>query len=169
MLPVFDKIFILPLDRNAPEQIYLCTNRYIFYVFSMTLKCMSEVICHLRHQDTCLLRQISTNTDTVATAGLGQSPCYVMKWFICVQSSTALARLLQSSCLFLHIGHGPYHICYACMIFIKYLLWSSGEGQARIGKGWQSRPKASKIKPEPRAYIKVGCHLPPTGSLNTLD
>ena len=78
-LPVFDKIFILPLDRNAPEQIYLCTNRYIFYVFSMTLKCTSEVICHLRHQDTCLLRQISTNTDTVDAAGLGQSPCYVMK------------------------------------------------------------------------------------------
>ena len=30
-------------------------------------------------------------------------------------------------------------------------LWSSGEGQARIGKGWPPRRKASKLKPEPRA------------------
>ena len=46
---------------------------------------------------------------------------------------------------------------------LEKLLWSSGEGQARIGKGWQSRQKASKLKPEPRAYIKVGCHHhPPT-------
>ena len=29
-------------------------------------------------------------------------------------------------------------------------------GQARIGKGWPLRRKASKLKPEPRAYIKVG-------------
>ena len=36
------------------------------------------------------------------------------------------------------------------------LLWSSGEGQARIGKGWPLRWKASKLKPEPRAYTKVG-------------
>ena len=43
------------------------------------------------------------------------------------------------------------------------ILWSSGEGQARIGKGWPLRRKASKLKPEPRAYIKVGCHHhPPT-------
>ena len=34
------------------------------------------------------------------------------------------------------------------------------EAQARIGKGWQSRRKASKLKALPRAYIKVGCHLP---------
>ena len=40
-------------------------------------------------------------------------------------------------------------------------LWSSGKGQARIGKGWQSRWKASKLKPLPRAYTKVGCHHPP--------
>ena len=33
---------------------------------------------------------------------------------------------------------------------------SSGEGQARIGKGWQSRRKASKLKPEPRAYTIFG-------------
>ena len=32
------------------------------------------------------------------------------------------------------------------------------EAQARIGKGWQSRRKASKLKPSPRAYTKVGCH-----------
>ena len=42
------------------------------------------------------------------------------------------------------------------------ILWSSGKGQARIGKGWQSRRKASKLKPLPRAYTKVGCHLPTT-------
>ena len=50
-------------------------------------------------------------------------------------------------------------------------LWSSGEGQARIGKGWPLRQKASKLKPEPRAYTKVGCHPPTTttGSLITLD
>ena len=41
------------------------------------------------------------------------------------------------------------------------ILWSSGEGQARIGKGWPLRRKASKLKPEPRAYTKVGCHPPP--------
>ena len=32
------------------------------------------------------------------------------------------------------------------------------------GKDWQgsARQKALKLKPLPRAYIKVGCHLPPT-------
>ena len=29
------------------------------------------------------------------------------------------------------------------------------EAQARIGKGWPSREKASKLKALPRAYIKV--------------
>ena len=29
------------------------------------------------------------------------------------------------------------------------------EAQARIGKGWPSRQKASKLKALPRAYIKV--------------
>ena len=38
------------------------------------------------------------------------------------------------------------------------ILWSSGKGQARMGKGWLSRRKVSKLKPLPRAYIKVGCH-----------
>ena len=33
----------------------------------------------------------------------------------------------------------------------QMILWSSGKGQARIGKGWQSRWKASKLKPLPRA------------------
>ena len=36
------------------------------------------------------------------------------------------------------------------------------EAQSRIGKGWQSRLKALKLKPLPRAYTKVGCHHPPT-------
>ena len=50
-----------------------------------------------------------------------------------------------------------------CRYFhLKLELWSSGEGQARIGKGWPSRWKASKLKPEPRAYTKVGCHPPTT-------
>ena len=47
-------------------------------------------------------------------------------------------------------------------------MWSSGEGQARIGKGWQSRQKASKLKPEPRAYIKVGIDMPTTESISTM-
>ena len=42
--------------------------------------------------------------------------------------------------------------------FVK--LRHSGKGQARIGKGWPSRRKASKLKPLPRAYTKVGRHLP---------
>ena len=41
------------------------------------------------------------------------------------------------------------------------LLWSSGKGQARMGKGWPISWKASKLKPLPRAYIKVGCHHHP--------
>ena len=36
-------------------------------------------------------------------------------------------------------------------------MWSSGKGQARIGKGWPSRRKATKLKPLLRAYTKVGC------------
>ena len=48
----------------------------------------------------------------------------------------------------------------------RNILWSSGEGQARIGKGWPLRPKAWKLKPEPRAYIKVSCH-PPTTTTTT--
>ena len=36
------------------------------------------------------------------------------------------------------------------------------DAQARIGKGWPSRQKASKLKALPRAYIKVGRHLPTT-------
>ena len=48
------------------------------------------------------------------------------------------------------------------LVILYKFLWSSGKGQARIGKGWQSRQKASKLKPLPRAYTKVGCHPPPT-------
>ena len=44
------------------------------------------------------------------------------------------------------------------ILFCLGLLWSSGKGQARIVKGWQSRQKALKPKPLPRAYTKVGCH-----------
>ena len=52
--------------------------------------------------------------------------------------------------------------CTSVLYFIYFIfLWSSGKGQARIGKGWQSRWKASKLKPLPRAYIKVGCHHHP--------
>ena len=47
------------------------------------------------------------------------------------------------------------------------------EAQARKGKGGPLRRKALKLKPLPRAYIKVGWHPPPThhppGSLITLD
>ena len=32
------------------------------------------------------------------------------------------------------------------------------QGRARKGKGWPVRQKASKLKPLPRAYTKVGCH-----------
>ena len=35
------------------------------------------------------------------------------------------------------------------------LIWL--EAQARIGKGWPSRRKASKLKALPRAYTKIGC------------
>ena len=48
-------------------------------------------------------------------------------------------------------------------------LWSYCEAQARIGKGWPSRQKASKLKALPRAYIKVGCHPPTTKSLILLN
>ena len=37
----------------------------------------------------------------------------------------------------------------------------TGKGQARDGKGWPLRRKVLKLKPLPRAYIKVGCHHPP--------
>ena len=36
------------------------------------------------------------------------------------------------------------------------------EAQARMGKGWPFRQKVSKLKALPRAYVKVGCHPPPT-------
>ena len=41
-------------------------------------------------------------------------------------------------------------------------LWANDccEAQARVGKGWLSRQKALKLEALPRAYIKVGCHLP---------
>ena len=61
--------------------------------------------------------------------------------------------------VFLHILHSLYW---------DLFLWSSGKGQARIGKGWPSRQKASKLKLLPRAYTKVGCHRhhpPPEVSL----
>ena len=44
---------------------------------------------------------------------------------------------------------------------LLWFLWSSGKGQARMGKGWPLRRKALKLKPLPRAYTKVGCHHPP--------
>ena len=52
----------------------------------------------------------------------------------------------------------------------KYGIFHNCEAQARVrqarmGKGWPLRQKASKLKPLPRAYIKV----PPTASLNKLD
>ena len=37
-----------------------------------------------------------------------------------------------------------------------YVLYSSGKGQARTGKGWLLRQKALTLKPLPRAYTKVG-------------
>ena len=45
---------------------------------------------------------------------------------------------------------------------VALILWSSGKGQARIGKGWPLRWKALTLEPLPRAYTKVGCHLPTT-------
>ena len=48
------------------------------------------------------------------------------------------------------------------VVLVVKLRQGSGKGQARIDKGWQLRRKASKLKPLPRAYIKVGCHLPTT-------
>ena len=56
-----------------------------------------------------------------------------------------------------HVSNSFFNISMT-INFSGWVLWSSGEGQARIGKGWPLRGKASKLKPEPRAYIKVG-HL----------
>ena len=46
-----------------------------------------------------------------------------------------------------------------CFVIVKL---RQGSGKDR--QEWQSRRKASKLKPLPRAYIKVGCHPPPTQS-----
>ena len=43
-----------------------------------------------------------------------------------------------------------------------YILWSSGKGQARKGKERQGWQKVKGLKALPWAYIKVGCHPPPT-------
>ena len=56
------------------------------------------------------------------------------------------------------VSGGSYF--YLVPVIVK-LRQGSGKGQARMGKGWPLRQKASKLKPLPRAYIKVGCHLPP--------
>ena len=52
---------------------------------------------------------------------------------------------------------------------LEFMLENLGiycEAQARVRQGSARdgpiRRKALKLKPEPRAYIKVGCHHPPT-------
>ena len=56
---------------------------------------------------------------------------------------------------------------YIFSIYVHYIVYFCEaqarvrQGSARNGKEWQSRRKASKLKPLPRAYTKVGCH-PPT-------
>ena len=47
------------------------------------------------------------------------------------------------------------------------LVQALGHLRVTIGKEWQSRRKASKLKPLPRAYTKVGCH-PPTPTTRSL-
>ena len=62
-----------------------------------------------------------------------------------------------------------FHLGNLVSPFLSIFLWSSGKGQARIGKGWQSRRKASKLEPLPRAYTKFGCptFLPTTTTTTT--
>ena len=64
-------------------------------------------------------------------------------------------------------GQTGQHSVY--QVLIKRIYYC--EAQARIGKGWQSRRKASKLKALPRAYTKVGCHPPthPPKSLISLN
>ena len=49
---------------------------------------------------------------------------------------------------------------------VQIYTFVNSEAQARVrqgsAKGWSLRRKASKLKLEPRAYTKVGCHHPPT-------
>ena len=52
---------------------------------------------------------------------------------------------------------------------VKVVTKSSGKGQARIDKGLPLRRKALKVKPLPRAYIKVGCYNPPTTTTNKFN
>ena len=82
---------------------------------------MSEVICHLRHQDTCLLRQISTNTDTVAAGPVPLLRDEMIHTCRYNHQQHLPDFCKHHACFSTYLGHEPYHICYARMIFFKYL------------------------------------------------
>ena len=97
----------------------------------------------------------------------------ISKWKHLISSSqfTLIYRFVNNYCIWrpfkgpesnFHPVHIALHLKQFSLMVLELILWSSGKGQARIGKGWQSRRKASKPKPLPRAYTKVGCHLPTT-------
>ena len=91
-------------------------------------------------------------------------------YYLCIthqpsRSPHLLPPQTQNDFVHLQINSSNCSSKYCCgvnwHVHTMYILWSSGKGQARIGKGWPLRWKASKLKPLPRAYTKVGCHHPP--------
>ena len=74
----------------------------------------------------------------------------------CPENVSTLSTISWS--LTINLFKTTFHLDFS---LLKQKWWSSGKGQARMGKRWPLRRKASKLKPLPRAYIKVGCHLPP--------
>ena len=78
----------------------------------------------------------------------------------------------QAACEMFHTTFMPMELHWIGIAnAIELILWSSGKCQARMGKGWPLRRKASKLKPKPRAYTKVSCNPPPPppASLIILD
>ena len=113
------------------------------------------------------LSAVKDITVTEEFLGLGQeitncqtkeyrSDCINRKYLEKVTSSCSCACSFLPQIILSKSGtYFNLHICY-CEAQARVR-----QGSARNGKEWQSRRKASKLKPLPRAYIKVGCH-PPT-------
>ena len=128
----------------------------------MSMRVMLNVeehdICHRKQKCCCVVQQRSDGKWCMQIQ-------MTNKHQICVMEDAVITNLIHP--LYISMMHAEISIFtlasgFACrnVTDIQNLLWSSGEGQARVGKEWQSRQKASKLKAEPRAYIKIG--LPPS-------
>ena len=159
------------LKWTNSAQCLLTIKELVWFQFFTLYKSPKKGISCTRHYGphqtslTCLLLVVMTN-DLIRCGKAYVPPV----WFLCCTSLNHASLVTNASVnfiIYLALGRkfrksASQTFAFVCgsvschLNFLFYILWSSGKGQARIGKGWPLRRKASKLKPLPRAYTKFG-------------